>query len=134
MKLTLTNTAWVAVPVVSEAEGGWVESLEPNKPIDIDRSATDVIIIGDKPSVTESIEQGMQVLAGMVKALLTAWKGREKGTQGAISPMVEVTIENNGEKPVRVIQGDPTNDVNLNPGESMDAQAKGYVELRELGG
>jgi hypothetical protein len=130
MKLTLTNTAETPVPMMSEDDGGWVEALEPHTPFDLDRDDTDVAIIGDKPGALEAFK----VMGAMVKALLTAWRGPQPDPKTAVNPMVVVTIENNGEKPVRVILGDPTNDPHVEPGDSLDAMAKGYIELRELGG
>lgn len=134
MKLVLTNTSSVAVPVISKDEGGWAEALEPGQATTCDKAGSDVWIIGDKPGVLDSIEEGLQAITAVAKGLITAIAGRkDKGLTEALDNLL-VTIENQGDKPVRVIPGDPTNDTKINPGETVDVQAKRYIELRELGG
>lgn len=136
MRLTITNKAAAPVPVMSNDGGGWVQAAEPGAPLDIDRDDSDVIIVGDKPSVTEQIQQGLQVLAKTVKALVAAWrKHHEKQTASpeAVALPVSVDFQNRGANPVRAILGDGVTDVNILPGALYHAEAPGYVELRELG-
>lgn len=134
MKLVLTNTSTVALPVISEDEGGWADSLEPGQATTLDKSGSDVWIIGDKPGVFDSIAEGLQAITSVAKGLITAIAGRKDKALTEALESLSVTIENTGDKPVRVIPGDPSNDTNVNPGESVDVQGKRYIELRELAG
>jgi hypothetical protein len=129
MRLTLTNTGNAPVPVMSSDEGGWCEPINPGVETHLDKAGSDVWIIGDKPDVLESIKEGLEVIVKM----LTFWKEKQKEV-GVEDARVEMTISNNGEKPVRCILGDPTKDITINPGENVDVSAAGYLELRELGG
>jgi hypothetical protein len=134
MKLTLTNTSTVALPVISEDEGGWADSLEPGQATTLDRSGSDVWIVGDKPGVFDAISEGLQAITAVAKTLITAIAGRKDKALTEALDALSLTIENQGDKPVRVIPGDPNNETRINPGESIDVQGKRYIELRELAG
>jgi len=134
MRMTLTNTGTNSLPICSEDEGGWVVVLEPETPLDLDKPDSDVWIIGDKPGMLESIEQGLTAITHMAKALLTAMAGRHKGRQGTGPAEVRVTLHNRGEKAVWVIPGDTTKETTMMPLEELEVLAAGYIELRELGG
>ena len=132
MKLTITNNQNHAVPIMSTDGEGFVESLEPSQPYELDNEIQ-VLIIGNKPSVTEQIETAFKRLGATAKALITAWQGRNNQVSTA-DGNVACTIENKGEeKAVRVILGDGVTDHNVAPGERYEATAWGYLELRELG-
>ena len=128
MKLTLTNTGSAAVPIASAK--GWVETLDPNTPMTIDKDEKDQVwIIGDKPGFAEALK----TFAAALQKFITQWKDKELQA-GQADPVIRVTIENNGEKSVRIIPGDPTKTVpDAVPGQAIDVEAQGYIELRELG-
>ena len=131
MKITLTNTGKVAVPVASTDEGGWVEQLQPGAASTIDKAGSDVWIVGDKPGVADALEQAKDALVKLV----TFWKDKQKEVEGEEEQgVIHLTIGNEGEKPIRVIPGDPTRDVHVEPNSDLQISAKDYVEIRELGG
>ena len=133
MKLTLTNNQNHAVPIMSAEDKGFADELPPSEAYNFDGPTT-VLIIGNKPSVTEQIEQGLKTIAATVKKLLTAWMAKNNSLALPEGAAVNVTIINNGEKAVRVILGDGTTDATVaGQGERYEATAWGYVELRELG-
>jgi L-fucose isomerase-like protein len=134
MNIVITNRANEAVPVLSSDEGGWAEVVEPGTPLTIFRENTDVIIIGDKPDVSEQIKEGLGVVkkaVDKVRETLTA-KPKDKGTMPTTDE-VNVVIGNNGPNFIRVILGDGKTASDVPVGISYEAKAKGYVEVRELG-
>ena len=133
MKLTLTNQQSDIEPVMSEDEGGWAEALAPNTPLTVDRPGTDVLIIGDKPSVLDGILAVPKALAQPVIDLLNRLVGA-RPTGGAPAPeTLEVAIENGGPNGIRVLLGDGVTEYTVAPGQTYVAAATGFLELRELG-
>jgi hypothetical protein len=121
------------VPLISDQGEGFADELQPSQAYEFDRSET-VLIIGNKPSVTEQITQGVKTIAKTVKALIAAWQGHNNVAPQSTGANVNVTIINHGEKSIRVILGDGTTDATVaGQGERYEATAWGYVEVRELG-
>jgi len=133
MILTLTNQAAHAVPIMSTDEGGWSASLEPGVSWALPYIDSSVVIIGNKPSVTEQIQQGLATIAKTVKALIATWQAHNNNLNEASEAGVKVAITNGGTQAVRVILGDGVHDYSVSPNETYQAQAWGYLELRELG-
>jgi len=133
MQLSLTNNT-DEPEVIADPGGTWADALTPNTPYDMDNGLT-VVIIGDKPDVREQLEQAASVLTGITKHLVSLIAGRRAHAQAINKPeYVSTTILNRGGQPVRVILGDGTTDVTINPGGSKVCAAGGYLELRELSG
>lgn len=149
MNLTLTNNGPEAVtvsgiesPSVTLGESGlagsrggtaWTDVLNPGDPWETTGDDT-VIVVGDKPSVREQIEQGLATATSAVKELYAAIRGRRKPViEGEPPPEVTLLIANHGTNAVRVILGDGVTDMTVAPGTSMPCIAPGYLELRELG-
>lgn len=130
MDFTLTNNLGDSVPVMA-SDASWATELESNEPTTFVQPATQVVIIGYKPDVAEQIKQGLSTVHAVVKALITAAQARSLKTPALDN--LSVTIDNDGEKAIRVILGDGVTDYQVEPGESFEADAKGYIELRELG-
>lgn len=133
MNLTLTNNGPWAVPVISTDDDGYAESLEPNYPLQVDNDDVLVLIVGNKPSVTEQIQQAADTIADFVKDIVTAWQENNNKATSSDEASVKVAIKNDGENAVRCILGDGVTDTTIEPGATYDATAWGYVELRELG-
>ena len=133
MYLNLTNNSGIELPIMSADEGGWVKTLPPGQSTALSHVDSDVVIIGNKPSVSEQIAQGVKTIAKTVAAVLRAWQDHNSAQPTAADSTVRVAIENTGEKAVRVILGDGVNDYQVQPGETYQASAWGYLELRELG-
>src|SRR4030095_7022233 len=134
MQVRLTNTSSAAVPIVVPSEDGYAEAINPQQPYDLDDPDIDVVIVGDKPDLREQLTEGLSVLKDTVIALVTTWRDRvQPNPQLMTPPVVQITIENKGEQAVRAILGDGTTDYTVAPGTSYEAEAKGYIELRELG-
>ena len=132
MKLRLTNTSSAAVPLISTEGEGFAEALGPQMPYSLDDPDIDVLVIGDKPSVREQLGEGLGVLKDSIAALLTAWRSRSQLRAGEQTPVVKVTVENEGENAVRVLLGGSAS-YDVASGEAYEAEAMGYLELRELG-
>lgn len=132
MNLTLTNNQNHPVPIMSTQGNGFATALPPSEPYTFDREDT-VAVIGNKPDTGEQIAQGFATLAATVRTLIAAWQGQNAATTASEGAAVNVTIENNGEKSVRVILGDGLTDATVAGGARYDATAWGYIELRELG-
>lgn len=134
MNLILTNEASHSVPIMSADGDGWADVLEPNTPYSLGRDdETQVVIIGNKLSVTEQITQGLKTAARTLKTIIEAWQNRNNQLGSAADSNIRVAIKNDGEKAVRVILGDGINDLTVAAGEEVHATAWGYLELRELG-
>ena len=136
MKLTLVNTASTPVPVMSQDEGTWVQTLDPDEPVEIDRPDTGDIVIGEKPGFLESIRKGFEDFITRVVSLINAWKnrGEDEGAEGIQDdkPILKTTITNNGQHDVHVILGNPNDYITLQPSESYNAESRGYIELLEI--
>lgn len=132
MYLTLTNNTSGALPLMSTDEGGWVETLAPGQPWALTHVDSDVVIIGNKPSVTEQLRQGLAIVAAAMARIISVWHSHNNAQPNAADATVRVAIQNTGEKSVRVVLGDGVNDYVVAPGETYQAQAWGYLELREL--
>lgn len=133
MQVTLTNNTQFAAPLVSANEGGWAELLEPNTPTVLTHTGSEHVIVGNEPGVTEQILNGDPVLAETLITNLMTWQN-ENGQLSADMVPVNVTIQNNGENPVRATSGYgygvPVQIVQ--PNEVYEASALGYVELQEI--
>src|SRR5262245_19813488 len=129
MKLTITNTGDIAVPITS---GENTAVLEEGVPYELDGPT--VAIIGLKPSIREQFERAYHVLTESARALLEAFQNRTKPDMPKDdTPTVAATIQNHGVNAVRVILGDGVTDETVAPGTVLMTSAKGYLELRELG-
>jgi CTP:molybdopterin cytidylyltransferase MocA len=133
VNLTLTNEASSSVPIMSADGEGFADVLEPGTPYSANVEDAQVIIIGNKPSVTEQITQGVQTIAKTVKAIVAKWQGNNNAQPHTTDANVAVAIKNDGEKNVRVILGDGVNELTVAAGEEVHATAWGYLELREMG-
>jgi hypothetical protein len=133
MKLLLTNTSEIPVPIMSRDEGGWAETLEPGEPTLIEKLESDVWLIGDKPDMLDAIRDLAGALFTAVSKMLSFWRDRQHDLDADERGLVSVTIDNQGPNAVRVVLGDPTNETHVNPGEIIDGSAKDYIEIREMG-
>jgi len=133
MKLTITNTGSQAEAIYSPP-ADWTDAIEAGATFEVTGDADDVVIIGIKPGVLETFEQGVKAIAGAVKTVLEAIVGRKKQARAAgQADDVSMSISNHGGADVRVILGDGVTDVTLVPGTTQSFTADGYLELRELG-
>lgn len=152
MNLTITNTganaetvAGIDSPSVTLGGTGrtglagnrgsvaWTQILEPGVPFE-SNSEQSIVIIGDKPSVREQIEQGLATAGAALRELYDAIRERRKPQiSGEPLPKISVTLTNHGENAIRVILGDGVTDVQVAPGTTSELEAPGYLELRELG-
>jgi hypothetical protein len=132
MHLVITNNSPAPTVVMSRDEGGWVEPLPQSLSTTINHHDSDVMIIGDKPTVTEEIVKGLKVVAEAIER----WKIRPRSTPTDSTPLKEpiaVVIANNGNKIVRVLSNSGKTSQDVNPGVSCAATSIGYVEIREMG-
>jgi hypothetical protein len=130
MNLVLTNNGGYPTVAASDDGDGWCAELATGIPVGLNNPDVVVVIVGDKPGVTESIIDGIKVVAGAV----LAWLSRDKEAVDVTHPEhLNVMIGNNGPNFVRVIMGDGTTDTEVAPGVSFMAQSVGYIEIRELG-
>lgn len=134
MNLTLTNTASEPEAIITP-DGSFAAVLEPQTPYDLNSEDASVLIVGDKPSVREQLQEGLAVIEETVKAIITKIAERKDAHQQRIGEAepVRVTIANHGSKDVRVILGTGAVDVTIAAGTSQPCGAPGYVEIRELG-
>lgn len=106
MRLTITNTGPIAVPVSS---GGWADALPPGEPVTVDEDS--VAIVGLKPDVRQQFEQAFSVMSDTARALLQAWKTRAAPDMPTHDTEVfSVSLTNDGDNAVRVILGDGVTD------------------------
>jgi hypothetical protein len=137
MNLVLTNQTSTELPVMSKDEGGWCEVLPPNGMLTVQHTNSDVIIIGDKPDVTDVLKKTVKSVGALLKKLKDRIDGDaatpKKGTPPPSLQDVSVLIGNNGQQPIRVILGDGVTDKTVEPSASYEARAGGYIEIRELG-
>ena len=134
MKLTLTNKGPVDVPVFSTGAGGWVEKVSTGCASMLDKPGSDVWIIGDKPDILDALREAAGTLALALTKMVTFWKERQRDLTSSDDDVLMVDISNDGDLPIRVILGDPKNEVHVEPGMLHEAQANNYIEIRELGG
>jgi hypothetical protein len=134
MNIVITNRANEPVSVLSTDEGGWHEEVQPGEPLTLYRVDTDVIIIGDKPGVSEQIKEGLGVVKKVVDAVRETLHAKPKPKSTLPEqPMIHVLLTNNGPNSVRVILGDGKTASDVPTGVTYEAIAPGYVEVRELG-
>lgn len=134
MNLILTNRNVVAAPVMSKDEGGWVEELGGNATLTVQHTNSDVVLIGDKPDVTEAIKKVAKGFATLLEKLKGGVKPEPKGQPAAEDlAVLHVMILNDGQKPVRVMLGSGTIYNDIPPGASYEAISPHYIELREMG-
>lgn len=133
MYLTLTNTT-NEPEAIGTPDGDFVDVLQTQTPYDFHQDEVDVLLIGDKPTVREQFETAFQRMGSVARHLLTLIAGRKKHAVDAGRPeLVNVAIANHGANAVRVILGDGTTDITIEPGQTQACSAAGYLELRELG-
>jgi hypothetical protein len=144
MFVTLTNNTDTPVPVMSKDENGWAYMLLPNEPYTFDKPETKTVIIGEKPGFLASIRETLRDFVTMVMQLLEAWKGKKDDEQaengqeptskpsGTSGMIVAVTVMNESKTDLRVVEGGLVHATDLQPGDSLAAEAFSYVELREL--
>jgi len=126
MRLTLTNQGYAPVPVAAADGGGWVRSAEPNTDLRINEP-TYVIVIGEKPEFLKDIGHALEAFTGLV----TTWKARSREVSGDV--VLAMLIQNDGDKPVKVILGDPNHDRTVNPNDRFSASANLYMEILDGG-
>lgn len=132
MKLTITNKGDEAEAIVAP-DGTYASVLEAGSPVSIINDQ-DVLVIGDKPDLRDQFESAAQTLAKVGRAIYEAIINRKNKAVDDDEPeIVSVQISNGGTDGVRCILGDGVTDETLEPGETLDLQAVGYIELRELG-
>jgi hypothetical protein len=132
MHIVITNNSPAATIVSSRDEGGWAEPLPQSLATTINHHDSDVMIIGDKPKVTEEILKSLKAIAEVIER----WKIRPRPTPQSAKPVPEplaVVIANNGNKAVRIISNNGRLSNDLAPGVSYQATSTDYIELRELG-
>lgn len=120
MNLTIINSLSYALPMT---DGTTAAQLDPGTSTYTGES--EVLIIGDKPSVLEQFKEAAATLVEFI----AFW--REK--QSEAEEMLRVTVTNNGTKSVRYILGDGLAGGDIAPGISADLMSEDYIELRELG-
>ena len=133
MKLALRNSSLIDVPIASSADDGWVEKLPSRKWITWEEPESTVWIIGDKPDFLDMLNQMGNSMLMVLRKMVNYWKDKHYEAHHTKEPTVEVTVENLGSLPVRILLGDPFKEAVLKTGETIDAEAIGYIELRELG-
>lgn len=129
MNLAITNQSHIDLPVI-DPQNDWNDVIEPGDVLNTG-DMTLVLILGDKPSVRQQVEQGITVLLKVVRAALERWRDQAQQQDDSLS--VYALIHNDGDKSVRCILDDGVTEVTIAPGEEFQAQAKLYIELRELG-
>lgn len=130
MKLTLTNTADTPLPIFSSDGDGWTGSLDPGERNEINLPDSDQVIIGDKSDALDDVEENKKSkLREAIEKLIERWKG----AINKVNPIIFVTIENDGPKTIRVILGTEDNQSTVAPGDSIDAEAADYIEIRQVG-
>jgi hypothetical protein len=129
MNIVLTNQMTYPVPVMTKDDGGWCQTAEPGVPL-TESGDAHVIIVGNKPDVSEQILEGLHTALDVLKAFIHLQKPKAAGEP---VPSLSFMIGNNGPNPIRVILGDGQTDAEVAPGVTYIAHAPGYIEIRELG-
>lgn len=133
MNVILVNLGSVAVPVSSSQDKGWATMLDPNEPFILNSPAVTVASVGDNPSFSEELTEGVQNIIEQLGKLVTFWRDHTEQQIEGSPGTVLVQIENRGPNALRVLLGINTNEVTVNAGTTYEAEAPGYVEIRELG-
>lgn len=135
MNLILVNKTQTDLPVMSKDEGGWCETLTAGGTMTVPYVNSDVIIVGDKPDVTDVVKKTVEVAGKLAKKLKDWMAGQTNPKKGDPSQTTSMTVEvmNDGPQPIRVILGDGVTDHEIAPGVTYIAIAPGYIEIRELG-
>src|SRR5262245_13160085 len=119
MKLTITNSGDIAVPITS---GENAAALEPGVPYEMEGPT--VAIIGLKPSVRAQFERAWEVLTESARALLEAYRNQTLPEMPKdTTPTVGATIQNHGPNDVRVILGDGVTDQTVAAGAVLMTSA-----------
>ena len=130
MNIVLNNQSGYGTVASTEQGDGWCVELQTFIPVGINQPDTSIVIVGDKPGVTENIITGLKT----VVQAATVWIHRpQKKEYADTGEQLIVSIGNNGPNPVRVILVDGTTDCEVPPGVTYQAHAVGYIEIRELG-
>lgn len=134
MKVVLTNLGKAAVPAVSTEDKGYAFELQPDVPFNVDSDAITVLTIGHNPSFKEDLIDALENIGTLVKRLITFWRDHAAVTEDG-KPVVRVHVDNvHLEHGLRIRQGDDvSNDIELAPGATVEAECVDYVELREQG-
>jgi hypothetical protein len=134
MNVILTNLGPVPLPIGSHQDKGWVNAIEPAQPYPVAGEGITVVTVGDSPTLRDGLAEFFDDLTDLLKKLVTFWHDRHdapKNNEGDL--VVSLRIQNNGPNAVRVILGDPTNDVQIEAGATADYSAPLFIEVRELG-
>lgn len=132
MKLTITNKGDEA-EAVTAPDGSYASVLEVDAPVTLSNDQ-DVLIVGDKPDVREQFARAGHVLAQVGRSIYEAIVNRKNKSLDEGAPeIIAISITNAGTNAVRCILGDGETDETLDAGDTLDLQAIGYIELRELG-
>lgn len=126
MNITLTNLGATAVPYSSSKGAGFAMQLEPNEPATTNSAEITVSSVGDNPTFREELKEAFDTLVELIQF----WRDRQVAEPPHI---VRVRIVNHGPNALRVLLGSNTNEVQVEDGESYEASAEEYVEIRELG-
>jgi hypothetical protein len=118
MKLDLTNTGTVPVPVTGS---GWGEVLQPGQTSTLDHPDT-VWLIGDKDNVLEQLGKSIKAIANFIR-------GKKRPAPG---DSITVHVSNAGANGVKVIPGDVANESTIAPLSSSAVTGVDYIEVREL--
>lgn len=133
MNLAIDNMAQESTPVaVMDGSTPKVDEISAGVTYYV-RDDSTVVIVGHKPDLEEQLRMAGAVLVETFRRIRDAIAGRGGNTGAAVPESMNLSIDNNGDLPVRVILGDGVNDRTLQPGANFMAQCKGYVEIRELG-
>ena len=97
MKLIITNTDTYFLPLLSNCEEGWADTLAYNTPYELDRPETDVATsLGDKPGWLESFKETL--LGRLMATFIDRWHHRDEVTTPSLKN-VHALITNEGELP-----------------------------------
>lgn len=134
MNLAIDNMGQESLPV-SVIDGGTPQVDEVAGGVTYYvRDDSTIVIVGHKPDLEEQLRTAGEVLVETLRHIVTAIAGRgQVAPQELLKQSLTVSIENNGDNPVRVILGDGVSDTTVQPGAIYTASAQGYVEIRELG-
>lgn len=134
MYATLTNLT-DEPEAAADPDGHFAAILHSHTPFDLRDDSVDVLVIGDKPDLRETIRAAAQALAQVARDLIERVLGRKAHAEQRTGKPedVRVNIANHGANAIRVILGDGVTDFDLVPGSARTATAAGYLELRELG-
>jgi hypothetical protein len=118
MKLDLTNTGSVPVPVTGH---GWGQVLQPGQMSTLDYP-DGVWLVGDKDNVVENIGKSIKAIANFIR-------GKKRPAPG---DAITVSIVNAGSNAVRVVPGNVQTESVVQPLATATLSGTDYIELREL--